>query len=217
MLQATDTAALCGTYPKTGLRRYGIVVQKTFWHEELGLRNLVAYCQREGAKYDKSLIPILSVTHKHFYKIFFKSEESRSKSLENLKDLKYLKYNDKTQEIEICEFENKEIMGKTYVKELNNKEFIDKLMKNIDLINDKKSVHKLLISLKEELSVVGYYNPHKLAKANEMNFGVKFEILFEELKKKGFKVSRVHNNPLGIKTDCSSKEIVRIIKKYDKA
>lgn len=211
---ATDTGPLSGTYPKTCLRRYGIKTQKTLWHEELGLRNLIAYCQRQGAKYDKSLAPILSITHQHFFKVFFKVEESRTKALDNLKSLKYLKYDYKSQIVEICEYEDKETFGKTYVKELNDKEFISKLIENLNLIENKKEVEKLLNALKEELHTLGYYNPHKLAGANNLNFNVKFEVLFDELKQKGFNVSRVHNNHLGIKTNAPSDEIVNLIKKY---
>ncbi len=214
-ITATDTAALCGTYPKTCLRRYGIKVLKTLFYEEVGLRNLIAYSIREAGKYDRVLTPIVSITHNHFYKIFFKVEDSREKSLESIKNLKYLKWDRITQETKICEYEDKDTFGKTYVGELNNKNFLNKILKDIDLIYDKKEIEKLITKLIDELDLVGYYDPHKLCKENKLNFCLKYETLFEEIRKKGFEISRVSNDKLGVKTNAPVKEIVKIIKKFN--
>jgi tRNA (guanine26-N2/guanine27-N2)-dimethyltransferase len=211
---ATDTAALCGTYPKTCLRRYGMKVTKTLFYEEVGLRNLIAFCIREAGKFDKNLIPVVSITHNHFYKVFFKVEESRGKSSESINNLKYLKWDRITQKTLICDYEDKDSFGKTYVGKLNNKEFLADMLKDIDLIIEKKEVEKLINKLIDEVDLVGYYDPHKLCKENKINFGLKYEKLFEEIRKKGFEVSRVHNDKLGFKTDMESKEIVKIIKKF---
>lgn len=209
---ATDTAALCGTYPKTCFRRYGIKVEKTFYYEELGLRNLIAYCQRQAAKYEKVVTPILSFSNEHFYKIFFKVEESRTKSLEIIKELKYIEYNRKTQENKIIKVETEKAFGKTYVGKLNDNEFLKSL--NINLIKENKEVSKLISKLLEELEIFGHINTNKLQKENKFSSKISFEQLFEELKKKKYTVSRVHNNVYGIKTNAPTKEIIKIMKKY---
>jgi len=49
---ATDTATLCSVYPKTCLRRYSATPLKTGYAKEIGLRILIGFCIREGAKYD---------------------------------------------------------------------------------------------------------------------------------------------------------------------
>ncbi|MCA9459279.1 MAG: hypothetical protein KC550_01895 [Nanoarchaeota archaeon] len=211
-ITATDTASLCGTYPKKTLRKYGIKIIKTFCFEELGLRNLIAYCQRQGAKYDKNLIPVISYSQDHYYKIFFKIEDSRKTSLETIKKLKYINYNKETQDIEMQEYETKESIGKTYIGELNDKEFLKQIKTNLNLIQDSKKITKLIEKLEEEIDQLGYYNPHKLQKQFKIGSEAKFETIENKLKEKGFKVSRPHNNRLGIKTNAKAKDIIKILK-----
>ena len=210
---ATDTAALCGTYPKTTLRKYNILVQKTLWYEELGLRNLIAYCQIQAAKYNIYLEPLISYSSDHYYKIFFKTNDSKNESLKAIKDLKYIKIDSKTQQVSIEEYQNKDSLGKTYVKDLNNKEFIQKILNNIELVKDNKKVKKLLENLKEELEIVGSYNIHKLQKEFEIKQEKKFKFILEELKKNNYNVCRPHNNRFSIKTNAKPEEIVKILKK----
>jgi tRNA (guanine26-N2/guanine27-N2)-dimethyltransferase len=211
-ITATDTAALCGTYPKTTLRKYGIKVIKTHFHEELGLRNLIAYCQRQGAKYEKALIPILSYSKDHYFKIFFKVEDSRTSSLQILKELRYIKWDKKTQDVTINEFEDKDSLGKTYIGPLCNKNFLKEVLSNIKLIKEVKKPKDLIEKLLDEIEIIGSYNPHKLQKEFKFASSVKFEDIINSLKEKGFKVSRPHNNRLGIKTNAKSKEILKVMK-----
>jgi tRNA (guanine26-N2/guanine27-N2)-dimethyltransferase len=209
---ATDTAALCGTYPKTTFRRYGVKVEKTLWFEELGLRNLIAYCQRQAAKYELVATPILSYSKDHYYKIFFKITQSRTESYNTVKKLSYISWNKKTQETRIKDFESENTLGKTYIGNLNDKEFIKKLLENINILKKRDKVEKLLNSLLDELDIVGYYNPHKFEKEFKFSSSKKFEQIIEELNKKNFKVSRPHNNRLGIKTDANFKEFIEVMK-----
>ncbi|MFW6286109.1 MAG: hypothetical protein ACOC16_03230 [Nanoarchaeota archaeon] len=211
-ITATDTAALCGTYPKTTLRKYNIKVEKTLFFEELGLRNLIAYCQIQASKYNKSITPLLSYSSGHYYKIFFKVEESKNKSLENIKKLKYINWNKKTQETVIEEFENKNSLGKTYIGSLNDKIFLEQIKKQIYLIKDNNNIIKLLNSLYDEINIVGYYNPHKFQKEYKFATNIKFNQIITKLQKKKYQVSKPHNNRLGIKTNCPYKDFIKILK-----
>ncbi len=206
---ATDTAALCGTYPKTSLRKYGIKVEMTQWFEELGLRNLIAYSQRQAAKYEKALTPIISYTSDHYYKIFFKVEESRTKAYQTIKNLKYISWDKKTQDIQIQELETKDSLGKTYLGKLCDKDFLKTL--DLSLIEDNKKISKLIESLLAETDLIGHYNPHKLQKQFKLQKEKKYSIIIEELQKRGFEVSRPHNNRFGIKTNAKGQDIVDII------
>ncbi|MFW5705193.1 MAG: hypothetical protein ACOCXG_05110 [Nanoarchaeota archaeon] len=211
-ITATDTAALCGTYPKTTLRKYGISVQKTLWHEELGLRNLIAFSQRIAAQYEKVLHPIVSYTDKHYFRIFFKVEESRTKSYESVKNHKYLKHDIKTQKTQILDYEEKGAFGKTYIGELNNKEFLKLLLENIQLIQDNKEITKLLEKLIAEPNVVGYFNTHKLQKSYKIATEIKKDTILAELKNQGFEVSKAHNDKYGIKTNAPVEKVLEILK-----
>lgn len=204
---ATDTAALCGTYPKTAKRKYGVNVRDCWWYEELGLRNLIAYSIRQAAKYEKVLTPLISYSYKHYYKIFFKVEESRTKALESVNLLSYLNIDEKTQDVEVSKEETN--FGKTYVGVINDKSFLQSL--DLSLIEDKKEAEKFISKLIAEIDIVGHYNPHKLQKSFNIKHEKKFDYLISRLRENGFEVSRAHNNRFGIKTNAKCKDIVKII------
>lgn len=214
IITATDTAALCGTYPKTTLRKYGIKINKPLWHYELGLRNLIAYSQRQASKYEKVLIPVITFSNNHFYKIFLKVEQSRTKVFNTIKNLKWVEWDKKTQDITINEHETKNSIGKTYVDTINNEQVIQEMIDNLDLIEDSKEILKLLNKLKDELNTLGFYNTHKLQKEFKIDSKIKFKELFDELENNNFKYSRVHNDKYGIKTHAKSSDIIKIIRKY---
>ena len=211
-ITATDTAALCGTYPKTGLRRYGVKSEFMFWYEEFGLRSLIGYCQREAAKYDKALHVELSFSAKHFYKIFFRVEESKTQALKDIKELKYITWSRTTQEILELSCEEKNTLGKIYVGPLHNKEIVSAMIKKTSLLENYDETLRFLEKINQEIDVLGYYNPHKLQRAFKFPSSKKFEEIVEELVKRGFKASRPHNNRLGIKTNATHQEIIDVMR-----
>lgn len=210
---ATDTAALCGTYPKRTLRRYGMKVQKLLCYEEIGLRNLIAHCQIQAAKYDKILIPEITFSYEHFYKIFFKVQDSKSIATENIKDLRYLEYDKSSQKITINKYESENtVIGKTYVGKLQNKNQLQEMINNLNLIEDKKKIEKLLNKLNDEGEEIGYYNLHKIEKENNISSNMKFADTIKELQKRGFTASFPHCGKLCIKTNATSDDILEVLK-----
>jgi tRNA (guanine26-N2/guanine27-N2)-dimethyltransferase len=210
---ATDTAALCGTYPKRTLRRYGMKVEKLLCYEEIGLRNLIAHCQVQAAKYDKILIPEVTFSFEHFYKIFFKVHESKALATTDIKNLRYFEYNRKSQKITTNKYESENTtLGKTYVGLLQNKEQLQVMINNLGLIEDKKKIEKLLNKLNDEGEEIGYYNIHKVQKENNISSSMKFSTLIEKLQEKGFNASLPHCGKLCIKTNAEPEDIVEVLK-----
>ena len=66
---ATDAAVLCGTYPATCRKRYGASSSSAPQRKEIGVRILLAYCDRLAAKHGKAIRPILSVAAEHFLRV----------------------------------------------------------------------------------------------------------------------------------------------------
>lgn len=212
---ATDTSALCGTYPKTGLRRYGIRIEKTYYYDEIGLRNLISYVQIQTAKYDKCATPIVSYVCDHYYKVFFVIEEGKNNATNSVRDLGYINWDKKTQENIISKYEIENSIGKTFLGPLQNKEFILKLIGNIHLISDQKKILKLLEKLHEEIDYIGYFNPDKLEKEFKFSSRLKYDKIIEKVREEGFEISRVHNNPIGLKTNCSYEKLIEIMKEEE--
>ncbi|NQZ85076.1 MAG: hypothetical protein HRU03_05135 [Nanoarchaeales archaeon] len=210
---ATDTAALCGTYPKRTLRRYGMRVEKLLCYEEIGLRNLIAHCQVQAAKFDKILIPQVTFSFEHFYKIFFKVQDSKSIATDNIKDLRYMEYEKSTQKITLNKYENENtVIGKTYVGLLQNKDQVQEMINNLDLIEDKKKIEKLLNKLNDEGDEIGYFNLHRIERENKISSNMKFVDIIEKLKQKGFNASFPHCGKLCIKTNATCEDILEVLK-----
>jgi tRNA (guanine26-N2/guanine27-N2)-dimethyltransferase len=68
-ITATDTGALCGSYPKPGLRRYGFRNGRSYLTHETGVRGLLGYAIRQAAVHDRYLEPVLSQSINHYYRV----------------------------------------------------------------------------------------------------------------------------------------------------
>ena len=75
---ATDTATLCGVYPKVCLRRYGAQPFHSNIMKEIGLRILLGVICREAGKYEKGIQPILSYTTDHYFRVYVRVENGIS-------------------------------------------------------------------------------------------------------------------------------------------
>ena len=76
---ATDTSALCGTFPKACMRKYWAVPDKSSAMHEIGLRILIRKIQLAAAQYDKALVPIFSYSKEHYMRVFLKNDKGKSK------------------------------------------------------------------------------------------------------------------------------------------
>jgi len=69
-ITATDTAVLCGVYPRISKRRYGGASLKNHFGHETGLRILAAALAREGAKLDLGATPIFGHSTRHYLRLY---------------------------------------------------------------------------------------------------------------------------------------------------
>ncbi|HLD07151.1 MAG TPA: hypothetical protein VJC16_06515, partial [Candidatus Nanoarchaeia archaeon] len=76
----TDTASLCGTYPKTCLRKYWAAPLRNAQMHETGLRILIRKAQLIGMQYDTALHVLFSSFKDHYFRIFFRCERSKKES-----------------------------------------------------------------------------------------------------------------------------------------
>jgi len=75
---ATDTAPLCGTYPKACKRKYWAQPRRGEAMHEYGLRILIRKIQLIGAQYDKALKPVYSFYKDHYFRVFFICQKSKT-------------------------------------------------------------------------------------------------------------------------------------------
>ncbi len=67
---ATDTAVLCGVYPKVSKRRYGATPLNNSFNHETGIRVLLGAIAREGASIDIGAEPVAAHATRHYLRVF---------------------------------------------------------------------------------------------------------------------------------------------------
>ncbi|MFC2133910.1 tRNA (guanine(26)-N(2))-dimethyltransferase [Bacteroidota bacterium] len=186
---ATDTSSLCGTYETACKRKYWAKPIRNELKHETGIRILIRKVQLVAAQYDKALTPVFSYSKDHYFRVFFQCEKGKSKV-------------DKI----IRKHEFYETAGPLWTGQLFDKKLVKKILKEAD-----DETRKFLSIINEELDIVGFYDIHAICEKLKIQVP-KYESLMEKIKKKGYKVSRTHFNPFGIKSDISREEIMEIIK-----
>ena len=68
-ITATDTAPLCGTYPRACERRYSARPLRCDQGHEIGLRILLGYIERVARAHGKAVRPMLSFSAEHFLRV----------------------------------------------------------------------------------------------------------------------------------------------------
>ncbi len=191
---ATDTSALCGTYPKACLRKYWAIPLRNELMHEIGLRILIRKIQLIGAQYEKALEPIFSYSKDHYMRVFLRCEKGKSKVDEILKLHSYF-----------------EGAGPIWSGKLWDGKLVNLMVRN----NKIKENEKFLKIIKDEakINTIGFYDIHKIAKRNRLKKLPRKLELIKKLKKMGFKASETHFDPEAIRSDIELKKLKVELKK----
>ena len=217
-ITTTDQAPLCGTYPLTCLRKYGIISMKTDYYTELGMRILITNIILTLSKRQRVFIPFLTHSTKHYFRVFGKIEHL-GKIRNILNEFGYVMHcscgNREYGELKERCFCGKKfkIAGPVYLGNILDKKFCKKVLADIRKrdFKLKKQEERLLKLLIEEADMPAfYYDLHHLAKVLKIEIP-KIEFLIEKLKSKGFKASRTHFCPTAIKTDAEFKKLKKLL------
>jgi tRNA (guanine26-N2/guanine27-N2)-dimethyltransferase len=188
---ATDTSALCGTYPKACLRKYWAVPLRNELMHEVGIRILIRKVQLIGAQFNKALVPVFSYSKDHYMRIFFKVEKSKEEVDKVLKQHGHF-----------------EDIGPIWKGSLWDKKLVEKMGKG----NKVEENNKILGIILEESRVggIGFYDLHKIAKRYKVKIPKKEELI-KKLKKKGYKACETHFSGRGVRSDISLEKLLKII------
>ncbi len=219
-ITATDTAPLSGTYPKTCRRRYGAVSFRSDIGHEIGLRILIANIARECAKYDKGLIPVLSFSMRHYFRIFARIKKTKSAALKAIDSIGYIWLCKKcgsrgfakdscTKKCPSCKSDTMNA-GPLWIENIYEKAFLEKMYAITCTGQEKKFLEKLI---KESEKNTPLYDIHQLAKLSGKTVP-RTEKVLELLSKKGFFAINSITSGHHIKTDASAKEIIGLMS-YD--
>jgi len=200
-ITATDTSALCGTYPKACRRKYFAEPIRNHLMHETGLRILIRKAQLIGMQYDKALIPVLSISTHHYMRVFFKVITSKEKCNEIVKQHKFIDSKSK--------ITDEKKYGPIWIGKLYDKEIVKTMLESSKEYDDKQ-LTKLLTTINDEYDCLGFYDTHEISSEHKIEVKKIDKIIFE-LKKQGFQASRTHIKDTGLKTDASIKDVLKAI------
>ncbi len=223
---ATDTSALCGTYPEPCIRKYSAVPLKTEYCHENGLRILAGYVARTFSKYKKYIEVKFSHSTEHYMRIYATIGKGAANTDESLRSLGYIAHC-KTclnrivikglapsipSECPVCGG-SLSVGGPLWCGDMYDKDFVSLMMstlKELNLNQADKATKLLVTSLDEAESSVGHYEIHKVCKNLKVS-APRLADVMEGLEARGYSVSRTHFSPTSLKTDAGIVELKKII------
>ncbi|VVB61109.1 tRNA (guanine(26)-N(2))-dimethyltransferase [uncultured archaeon] len=219
-ITATDTAPLSGTYPRASLRKYGAKPLRCDVQHELGIRILIANIARECAKYDKGFIPVLSLSDLHYFRVFGKVRKSKSAADASVKSIGYFIYckecgyrgfaPDNCQKACPNCSAKTDYAGPLWTGKIFDAEFCSKVFQKSKAVEDKR-LEKILGLIRDEALIdAPWYEIGFLSSVFHTN-PPRIDEFVEKLQKAGFKASRTHFSPTGVRTDAGINEIRKLI------
>jgi len=99
--------------------------------------------------------------------------------------------------------------GPLWTGQLYDTKLAEEICKN----NKDKTNERFLKTILDEsgYSLIGFYDIHAIAKKYKLAIK-NFDIIFNDVRKKGYFAARTHFSSLGIKTDMPISELVKIMK-----
>ncbi len=203
-ITATDTAALCGVYPKVCYRRYMAWPEHNWCMHEIGLRILIGSAVRIGGRNDISLKPLLAYSTDHYFRAYLMAEKGARKADAVLENVGMLEFDD-------ISWKNGGDIGPMWLGALFD-EMVLSRMKTEDFFGSKRRMEKFMDIWKEEWKMPPCY--HELSYLSSFLHISQPPIrhVIERLKSMGFEATRTHCSPTGIKTDASAEEVLETMR-----
>ncbi len=212
-ITATDATALCGVYPKVCLRNYGAVPLRTEYCHEIAMRILIGYTVKEAAVYEKAVEPLLVFNDKHYFRLQLKIRKGAKRAnncLDKIGNI-YHCFNCGARKMEKGRFVKKEkckcgekfeIGGPVWTGKLFDPKFCKKILFEVE--GNKELEKQTRLMIEEAGHEPLFYDVHEVFRGSSIP---KLEKIIEKLKEKGFKASRTHFSPVGIRTDAEISDI----------
>ena len=213
-LTATDTAPLYGTYPKTCLRRYGALSQRSPFAHETGLRILIGCMVRLAASHDRAVQPLLCYHADHYFRCYAKIQNGASRADATIRQMGFARFDSKSLERELVEEHTpKTAAGPLWSGSLFSKDVL-KSMKATGDLGTVARFDKTLVTWREEQRAPPlFYAMDELARRTKVS-PPKLVDFIEYVRTKGFDASRTHFDPKGLKTDMPTKKLIETFRRY---
>jgi tRNA (guanine26-N2/guanine27-N2)-dimethyltransferase len=206
---ATDTAALCGVFPQVCFRRYAAWPLHGPSMHEIGLRILLGCLCRETARYDRGIEPVLCYTTDHYMRLYVQIHNGKSAANASMAHYSSIPAN----EVPFSEKSTAGV-GPLWLGKLQKKTAVQEIRSLVSSkeLHTKHLLWKLLDLLEEEADAPPFFYT-----INDMSSLLKvspptMEHIVEQLKNKGYIVTRTHCTPTGFKTDAPFDIVTEVFK-----
>jgi tRNA (guanine26-N2/guanine27-N2)-dimethyltransferase len=218
---ATDLASLTGLYPRALYAKYGIGLIDTRIGNvhELAARALITGLQRVGLMQNQSLIPILTLYHRHFIRTFMIRNRGVDKALETTgflckcrtcNSLFQANLTKKNPSCYKCGNAHPFRIGPIYIGTLHKDNYLDQLRNDthINSFNKTKSRSKIITLMDEEnkLKIPWSYDIQKVAKYVGKPIPP-MDYIIQKLHERGYKCYKTHFSGSCLKTDAPFNDI----------
>ena len=227
-ISATDTSALCGTYHDPCLRKYGAQPLKTEYCHENGIRILLAFIARNLAINQKYMHVLFSHSTEHYMRIYATIKRGGKKTNESLNNIGFIAHCPNClhrdifhgfvpkMPIECPDCGEKYLYaGPLWLGNISDKEFIKDMIETTEelKLNKKEALLKLFNQCYEESEgPITFYDIHKICKTLKIS-SPKINDVMDEIKKRGYFISRTHFKLTGMRTDMPLNELKEVIVK----
>lgn len=219
-LTATDTAVLCGLYPKTAFRRYhGYPLRSEYCHE-VGVRLLlgaVAFC---GMRMELGTAPLFSHSTRHYFRVYVRIVAGASKADETVDRLGFImhcfgcgsrKVSRSAEHVcDSCKGKFN-VGGPLWIGRLHDGETLAQL-RNVCARMSMGGCARLVARAEEELDAPPtYFVPDRVADAFDVPSPSPTELI-GALRSLGYRASRASLNPRAVRTDAPAATVYRLIR-----
>lgn len=194
-ITATDTAPLCGTYPKVCQRRYVARPLRCEQGNEIGLRILLAYVERVAQAHGKVTRPLLAFAAEHFFRLHLLVLDGLHESPPELGY--YLR--DREGTFHRVDPREPEAIGPLWTGPLGDPAFVRSLVPSEWT---SPQTGRLLDTLQREIDLPPFFvTTDEIARRLRAS-PPKLERFLQALRKAGFRAERTHFHLRGVKTDA---------------
>ena len=204
-ITATDTAVLCGVYPKVCYRRYLAMPNHNWCMHETGLRILIGNAVRIAARHDIALYPILSYSSDHYFRIYFRVENGAKKANEALKNIGTVEFFEDS-------WRTDGSTGPLWLGPIHDIDFLEKL-RVMDFFGTARRMERMIELWKSEANMPPFYYDLPYLSSKMGISTPPIDVVVERISDMGYRVSRTHFSPTGIKADAPVDVVYEVLKK----
>lgn len=215
-LTATDTGALCGTYPKACRRRYGAEpLHAPPWRAEVGLRILQGAVVRAAGRLDRAAEPVLAVAQGHWMRVVLRMRDSRQGADRAVGRLGYVREDAATGDGTVVDASGPRgaVGGPLWLGPLHDAGTVAAMQDRApahDLARPTE-VERLLAHVKEEAEAPPFWVPLPgLATRLGLGEAPRRDPFMTALRDAGFQATRTHLDPQGIRTDATADDLRQV-------